>query len=61
MLYWSDFQVAKAIHKEREQVAQKDWLLKQALAMSNDTSAYSPYFGRLLNSLKRIFHLFYHE
>lgn len=55
MLYWSDFQIAKSIHKEREHMAQRQWLFRQAFAQSHEANVYSRYIDQWLYNLKRIF------
>jgi hypothetical protein len=61
MLYWSDFQIAKAIHKEREQMAQQQWMLKQAFAKSREARVFSRHIEQWLHNLKRVFSQSQHE
>lgn len=52
MLMWSDFEVAKGIHKEREQAAQEGWQLRQAFATVGEAISFSLRLRRWLHSLQ---------
>ena len=55
MLFLSDFEVAKSMHKEREQAAQQGWLMEKHLDTSEETNWFSIRFGQWLDNLRAVF------
>lgn len=55
MFFWSDFVVAKTIHKEREQAVLESWALKQAQAESKNAPLLPYQLGQWWQKLSRIF------